>query len=277
MKQDLPTIVVLVRKKKTDAYICELLSHHAHLIVIRYGVPHSAWYSWIIKRLRQAGPIVLLGHLTLSVYLKISRLIERVCHNSIWQKYGEHEPSWKAIPVTECHSEQALRLAVQGAQCILATDAFRLSQAFFRATVIPYYEIIWSNAVKYRGDSAAFWAYVNREVDAAAVTVARRVAYFNTLQVCTVRQTPVLSSGESLRSIKVKQAIALKEWLPNVCTSIYSEPTVSFEKEEIRVVRQCYAPTFWWYLSFRLFDRRIIPSYAWTEHAVHVRYLSHYA
>lgn len=255
-------IVVLVRKKKTDALICRALAHHASLTVIRYGVPHMQWHRWIMKRIKTAGFFVLLGHLALSIFLKCARAFEKISSKTIWEKHGAIHPVWKDIPVTTCHSLKSLQENIHEPDMIIALDAFRLPQSFFHALTVPYYEVVWSDATKYLGDSGAFWGYVAGDVHAANISIIKRSAYFHTVHV--VANIPVvISNQESLRSLKVKQAMALAEYLPTLLTKLSnSDITHDVSTERVHTVAQCYAPTLWTYARFIFYGLSKLPRYA---------------
>ncbi|MFH1078276.1 MAG: hypothetical protein V1745_03295 [Patescibacteria group bacterium] len=256
-------IGVIVRPKRTDALICRSLAGHFCLEIAQYGVPHAGWPSWILKRLRNAGPWALLGHLGLSFLIKSEQATERLFGKTIWEKLGTRTPQWASLTKTIYKDERSLRNRFKDVDAIIALDAFRLSQSFFRGLSVPYFEVVWGDATKYLGDSSAFWEYAMGNRKTSMVSMIERTAYFQ--KVAVVLQIPVhtITADESLRSLKVKQAIELSIELPALLEDAMAHLHDNRDApERKKVINQCYAPTLWTYIMYRIVGLRSLPRYA---------------
>jgi len=256
-------IGVIVRPKKTDALICQSLAKHFQLEIAQYGVPHADWFHWIIKRLRNAGLLALIGHLSLSLYIKLEQASERFLGKTIWEKYGVPTPGWTGLLKNTCHNEQDLKNQFKDVDLIIALDAFRLPQSFFRGLNTPFFEVAWGDATKFLGDSSAFWEYAMGKKKDSTVSIIKRTAYFQKISILT--QIPVnnITDHETLRSLKVKQAIELSLRLPAVLDTALQNPhSIDYAVELKKIINQCYAPTLWTYVKFKYFGLDSLPWYA---------------
>ncbi len=256
-------IGVIVRPKKTDALICQLLAQYVRLEIAEYGVPQADWLSWIMKRLRTAGFLVLIGHLELSLFIKLQQCIERLSGRTIWKRYGIPQPQWTDLTKAVCKNEQSLKDRFKDVDAVMALDAFRLSQSFFRGLHVPYFEVSWGDATKYLGDSAAFWEYALGNKKTSTVSIIERNSYFQKISIVSQITVNTISVHETLRSLKVKQATELSLKLPAVLRDIVARvPRQNEWTEEKKIIRQCYAPTFWTYMKYRLCGLNSLPRYA---------------
>lgn len=256
-------IGVIVRPKKTDALICQSLAKRYPLQILQYGVPRRQWISWVMKRLRTSGLWALVGHLGLSAAMKTEQAMERWTGKTIWNAHGIQTPAWVALPRRICQDEYSLKQQLEGVDLILALDAFRLPQSFFQGLNIPYLEIVWGDATKYLGDSSAFWEYAVGSRQSSMVSIVERTTYFD--KVTVISQVPVetVTKQERMRSLKVKQAIALSRELPHLLETVMDRlERIRGVPARIQTVMQCYAPTLWTYLRYRFFGLRSLPAYA---------------
>jgi hypothetical protein len=236
------------------------LAKHFDLEIAQYGVPRMDWFPWILKRLRTAGLLVLIGHLELSLFIKFQQAIERLFSKTIWEKYGVPLPQWTGLVKVVCKNEQALIEQFKGVDFVLALDSFRLSQSFFRKLSTPYFEISWGDATKFLGDSAAFWEYVTEERRTATVSLIERTAYFQRMSV--LRRIPIdsITPHETLRSLKVKQAIGLSIQLPLILKEVFLRPDILRGAiEQKKKIKQCYAPTLFMYARWKCFGLDSLP------------------
>ena len=236
-------IVVVCGRKKTDALICEnLLKHFSEVKVLKYQIPYTNWFSWCFSSINKRGLKVFIGHLLLSFYIRFERFFENIQKKSIWQKYLNEVPSWQKVKATQirCFNEAQLINNIEGFDLVFITDSFRLSHNFFRNSKAKFLEIVWGKLPNYGGDSGGFWAYSQGFNKDVAVTIVERNSQFNNLKI--LKEIAVkIDENETIRSIKVKQAVALANVLHHLEGK--SKPV----KKDLRVF--C-APTLFTYLRF---------------------------
>lgn len=255
-----PLLGVVAGTKATDALLCHSLEKAGfRLKIVHYKIPFRSWVPWVLKRIRERGLGVFAGHLFLAAWLRIERFMESMQHRSPWLDQLAEAPSWQTVRTERRLSlkEQAVIEYVKDADAILILDSFRFSHRFFRALRQPCFQIVWGDVPGYLGDSAGYWAYLRS--DPVAVTVISRRMQFNVLNV--IRRIPVRVNGaETLRTVKIKQAVALDAALAEILKKALKEP-LHVERPKRTECRYFYAPTLWLHLRR---PKRIVsfPSYA---------------
>lgn len=249
----LKCIGVIAGTKASDAYLCAALAGaFPHVRVVRYKMPFSKWLPWILKRIRMMGVSVLAGHLLLSTYLRLQRLLERMRGRSLWRKYGVEVPRWgdSSGTVPLCAREETLIRALRGVDAVVALDAVRLSHRFFRAIPKPFVQIVWGALPDYAGDSGAFWAYAKGDRAQVGVSIVLHRGQFN--HQTRLRFVPIeCSADETIRTIKVKQVIALGRALPETVRTLLADMLPAAERicQEVQFTNWS-APTLITYLQF---------------------------
>jgi hypothetical protein len=254
-----PLIGVIAGAKATDALLCASLERAGfRLKIIQYKIPIRAWIPWVLKRIQERGFGVFIGHICLAGWLRLERLIESARGKSVWADVLSQVPSWKDIQTQRklFLNERAMISDLEDTDAIIFLDSFRLSHRFFRSLDRPCFQVVWGDAPEYLGDSGGYWAYTHG--DLVSVGLVDRRGQFDELR--PVKRIPVLvNKHETLRTVKVKQAVALSEVLPNLLSHLLETPPRFTEsrKTECRVF---YAPTLWTYL--RGPSSRVFPRYA---------------
>ncbi len=261
-----PTIGVVAGFKTSDAALSSFLEQAFPCIKIaQYRIPAPFWVSWLRKRVKEIGFFPLIGHLALSVYLRTQRQLEKAIGDSIWSKAGCFRPRWASIRSSRraCFSERELAEFLENVDALVLLDATRLSRDFFRKFKKPIVQVLWGATPRYYGDSGAFWAYACGDLSGVGVTLASRGAAFDTLSI--LEEVPVAASPqEDLRTLKVKQVLALRDALPRALAKAMSgEAPGDFQKVFCRLFR---APTLLTYARF-LKNRSLacFPAYAFKE------------
>ncbi len=264
-------IGVISGTKASDAYICKiLLSQFPGSKIICYKIPFHMWLPWLRKRIATLGCSVFIGHMLLSIFLRSERFIERLCGRSIWKTFKVGRPSWMSIPnVQLSFSEENLAEKLKDVACVIATDTFQYSPKFFKTIQKPFIQVVWGSTPHYFGDSGAFWAFAKDDTSNVGVSVILRRSQFQYYRLLEWIPVPV-SNADTIRTIKVKQVIALGEKIPYTIQRFLS---YGYTKEGTANKVQCrnwYAPTLRTFVRFiwakkygRMFH---IPSYACKEY-----------
>lgn len=258
-------IGIVSGKKLTDALLCDaILKKFPNTIVVQYQIPISMWFSWIIKRIHKMGIVVLIGHILLSIYLRVQRKIELLFQQSLWLKYVKISPSWKKIPnKTSCLSENKLIEKMKKIDLVILTDQFRLSHNFYRQIKVPYLELVWGDVPNYMGNSAGFWAFTTNDKKQVGITVIERFSQYNKIKIIQ-QESVVLDNQENLRIIKIKQAIKMAEIAPGTILHFLKNHGSTENYTEIDTICRLFqAPTLFTYFSFLKFARiKNLPKYS---------------
>lgn len=242
-----PFIGVVAGRKATDALLCASLERAGfRLRIIQYKIPIRAWVPWVLRRIQEGGLGVFIGHICLAGWLRLERLIERVRGKSIWMDVLPQIPTWQNIRSQQklFLSERAMISDLKDTGAIIFLDSFRLSHRFFRALEQPCFQVVWGDAPEYLGDSGGYWAYTHG--DPVAVGLVARRGQFDELRL--VKRIYVsMNEHETLRTVKVKQAVALSEVLPDLLSRVLKKPP-RFTQSKTTECRVFYAPTLWTYL-----------------------------
>lgn len=247
MKKIQYLIGVVAGRKATDALLCASLERAGfRLKIIQYKIPIRAWTPWVLRRIQERGLGVFIGHICLAGWLRLERLVERVRGKSIWKDSLPRVPTWTDIRSERNMflNERAMISGLGDTDAIIFLDSFRLSHRFFRSLEQPCFQVIWGDAPEYLGDSGGYWAYTHG--DPVAVGLVARRGQFDELRLVK-RFRVSMNEQETLRTVKVKQAVALSEVLPDLLTHVLERPPhfTQSKKTECRVF---YAPTLWTYL-----------------------------
>lgn len=266
-----PVIGVVSGTKSSDGILCASLSKHfSETRIIRYKIPFSKWIPWIWKRMRFLGFFVLVGHVLLSGWLRGERCVERLRGKSIWKDFGVQPPMWKNVnllfPI--CLNEDTLIKKLQNVDLIVLTDSVRLSHRFFRQINVPVVQVVWGMVPEYEGDSGAFWAFAKGEKEKVGVSIVVRNGQFHQQQLLVWK--PIHTENiDTLRTIKVKQVLALTDILPKTLQDfIEHSKTQTYQHKKINI-RNWYAPTLFTYFLFLVIRKKWgilpIPKYAYRD------------
>lgn len=263
------TLGIVAGRKATDAVLCECLEQaFPNVKIVQYRIPFGAWVPWIIKRIREMGPAVLIGHLLLSIFLRVQRFYENLRGRSLWLKFGSARPNWRKVRTRSkfCFSELAARQYLKDTDAIILLDSFRFSHQWYRDLPVPIFQIIWGMMPDYTGDSGAFWAYALGQLKRIGVTVIVRGAEFNSFSVLAER---IISAGdkETIRTIKIRQAQALVATLPGALQLFLERARFRLPLSPAPVAGRLFrAPTIGTYLRFLRSHRLVkIPGYAYKD------------
>lgn len=260
-------IGIVSGKKLTDALLCDsILKNFPNTTVVQYQIPVKMWFSWIIKRIHKMGIVVLLGHILLSIYLRVQRKIELLFQRSLWLKYIKFSPSWNTIQnKTSCLSEKKLIEKLRKVDIVILTNQFRLSHNFYRQIKVPCLELVWGDAPNYMGDSAGFWAFVTNDKKQVGVTIIERFSQYNKMKIIR-KEKIILDNQENLRTIKIKQAIKMAEIIPETILHFLKNHGTENYSEKETICRLFQAPTLFTYLSFLKFAKiKNLPEYSHTK------------
>lgn len=219
------SIAVIAGRKKTDALLCtELAKHFPNLTIIQYQIPITQWIPWVLHRIVDLGFGVFIGHLFLSLSLRLQQKIELIRKQSLWLTCADSVPSWGNVHARKisCFREASLLQNVRDADALLLLDSFRLSHTFYRRMKKPCLQVIWGKTPMYLGDSAGFWAFAHGEKDEVGVSVIQRTHQFNRFTVLA-EKIVVCKETEDLRSIKIHQACAMADLLPHVVQTLLAK------------------------------------------------------
>lgn len=260
-----PLIGIIAGRKATDALLCRSLEQAGfRLKIIHYKIPVSGWLPWIAKRINERGLTTFIGHVLLAVWLRLERFKDTIQGKSLWKEQDSTTPSWDGVssPREICMSEKKLIDSLQSSEAILFLDGFRVSHRFFRRYKKPCFQIVWGSVPSYLGDSGGYWAYLQGEP--VCVSLIARREQFDQISPITEIDVP-MEAQETLRTIKIKQAIALSVVLPKMLSRVLKDPPrFRFSKEV--VCRLFYAPTLWTYLRTSFMCVKL-PQYAVRERA----------
>ena len=255
---------IICARKSSDALISQAVeSAFAQTTVVRYLIPPQHWVSWLWHRISERGFFTLLGLLSLSAYLRLERLLDRVRGRNLWSIVDRTSPRWSDVkaPVYNFFSERALINKLSECDIIISLDAIRLSHRFYRKTKARFFQIVWGEVPDAMGDSGAFWKYAVEHPEYVSVSLIERLDEKGSI-VTHERVFVPVSDHETLRTIKIKQADALAEELPR----IIKEAEVINPKTAQKKQRTCahyYPPTLFTYLAFlRTGKITILPKYA---------------
>ena len=255
-------VTVICWGKASDAFlIASLLQHFSKIKVVVYKIPPQYWISWVWYRIRYIGLFKFVGHLELSVWIRLERLIDKLRGKNIWKTHAQRVPNWTSLKPVIALSEGKLIEHTQEADIIVMTDNIRLSHGFYRKNDARILQIIWGAAPGYMGDSGGFWAYAAGDLDSCGPTIIERGSQYDSFAV--IKQIPVrLNAKETLRSIKVKQVIALSAELPFL---LQTQPSGTQAELPCRTF---YAPTAITYAKFLLNNHALAktPEYAHKDH-----------
>lgn len=250
--------------KASDAYLAESLERDGfQLKIMIFKIPVRYWMSWILRRIKHLGVLVFLGHLLLSLWIRVERLLNRLSKKDIWKDCGTESPAWHRVNSKPriIFSEQKLLRATQDAEIILLTDSMRLHHTFYRKNKARVLQLIWGACPKYLGDSGGFWAYAVGDRENIGPTLVERGSQYDCFSVLKQFDTE-LGAFETLRSIKVKQ---VREVTCSLSSSLELPTPTSHRSVTCKTF--C-APTAFTYVRFlKHHSLDLIPSYASKEHS----------
>ncbi len=266
MKNNSLKIGIVAGFKASDAALCLAVEQSfTNVKIVRYRIPFGFWLPWILKKIKEVGVFILLGHLALSGFLRTQRLFEKFNKKSLWLKYSSYVPVWSLVKSQHqaCFSEEQVNKYLEGSDCLIFLDSVRFSHDFFRKFKIPILQIIWSNSPKYYGDSGVFWAYGLKDFQNVGVSIVLRKSSFSKLIILKTADIPH-NGKEDLRTIKIKQVLAVSNELPQaIVESLSINPISGFQKASCRIFRP---PTLPIYLAFlRKHTLENIPQYAFKK------------
>ncbi len=266
---------VIAGFKASDAALCSALEQSfPNLTIVRYRIPIKQWIPWLLKKITNDGFFVLLGHLELSVFLRLQRLAERLVRPSLWLRYTSRVPSWSKVqsPIVNCYSETQAIKALREVDVIVFLDALRMSHRFHRQCKAQILQIIWSNLPQFYGDSGSFWSFSLNKEEPLGVSLILRGEHFNKFII--VSKTSIASeSNDDLRTIKIKQVLAVANILLSVIKRILqAQPAASYQPTPCRIFRP---PTLFTYLKFlKHHSLTRLPNYAVSESVCQVADIS---
>lgn len=260
MKKTPYLIGVVAGTKATDELLCHSLEEAGfNLRVVHYKIPLRSWIPWMWKRVEERGLGTLIGHLCLAGWLRSERILERFRGTSIWLQRLSSIPVWRNIHSGRalCFNEEAMARDFKDVDLVIFLDSFRISHHFFRRLKKPCFQIVWGDVPDYLGDSGGYWAHARGDV--VAVSLLARRAHSDILMPVYRTEVPVVSN-DTLRTLKVKQAIAIHASLPDILKRLLIAP-YRFVNPRVIEGSIFYAPTLRTYL-FDSLPMRSFPRYA---------------
>lgn len=266
---DIKKIGIICGRRISNAVIIQNLEEEGfELHIVKYQIPITHWYSWIKKRISETGVLVLLGHVSLSMYLRCCRLFEYIRGRSIWDEEEISHASWKSVKsnLIFSHSENDVIEQVKDVDIIILLDHFRFSHRFFRKLKMPIVEIIYGITPEYMGDSASWWAMCIGDKRSVGYSIIERMAQYNKFSI--LESDVVDIHNTDIRKIKVKQVKKISKILPKIIKNYSKKDHQLVYKANRRIF---IAPTLCTYLR-SLINGKIskLPSYSYKDDVCYI-------
>lgn len=209
-------VVLIGSTTPSNAYLAHSL-RDLGIIVLHYVLPKTTRIEKLLSEAPRAGLVHSVGMAATASCMKLERIIERASGRTLWNKLWGRQPSWQelGVPIVRCRTEAELYPYVDGADCVVLLEGYRLGDRFFRHLARPALQIVDGVAPEYMGNAGLFWAYAVGDEDNIGKSIICRRARFTKFElVCVARIRPC--PRETIRSLQIKGTMALATVLGDV-------------------------------------------------------------
>lgn len=239
-------VVIVSGYRMSSQTACEAISRSLPVEIVLYRIPPAKWFNWLSYRIKRFGLLTLLGHISLSIYLKCRAFLLRF-HRRSWDQTKGYCTPERAVRV---RSERQLFHYISDADIVILMEPFRLPRSIYSRKTTTFLEVIWGTVPEFMGDSAGWWESVIRNNSITSVGLIQRTVEASDITLLASWNVN-LEPQDTIGRIRLRQADVLIKKLPQFLNELLVHSTHHQKQTVKRLIGFSYiSPTASEYLKY---------------------------